>query len=140
MKYLIKTQLEKNTIFVEQQLTSGNLYNFSVRCIVMLRLRCENFTSINFRGFKDRCQYLLTYTLTMNTVCVIFNKPILSQKQVFVSCRNTSCKTFMPLFYCTVSQLLIHLIDLSKLRGFLVFFRKCHIYKTVIIISSHKEN
>jgi len=26
--------------------------------MVMLRLKCENFTSISFLGFKDRCQYL----------------------------------------------------------------------------------
>lgn len=29
-----------------------------VRCIVMFLLRWENFTSISFRGFKERCQYL----------------------------------------------------------------------------------
>lgn len=29
-----------------------------VRCIVIFLLRWENFTSISFRGFRDRCQYL----------------------------------------------------------------------------------
>lgn len=29
-----------------------------VRCIVMFLLRWENLTSISFRGFRDRCQYL----------------------------------------------------------------------------------
>lgn len=29
-----------------------------VRCMVIFLLRWENFTSISFRGFRDRCQYL----------------------------------------------------------------------------------
>ena len=45
-------------ILVLYLLTSGSLYSFSVRCIVIFRLKCENFTSINFRGFNDLCQYL----------------------------------------------------------------------------------
>lgn len=33
-----------------------------VRCIVMFLLRWENFTSMSFRGFRERCQYLWEHT------------------------------------------------------------------------------
>lgn len=39
-------------------LASGSRYSFMVRCMVMFLLKWENFTSISFRGFRDRCQYL----------------------------------------------------------------------------------
>ena len=37
---------------------SGNFKSFICLCIVMFRLRCENFTSTNFLGLSERCQYL----------------------------------------------------------------------------------
>ena len=39
-------------------LASGSRYSFMVRCMVMFLLKWENLTSISFRGFRDRCQYL----------------------------------------------------------------------------------
>jgi len=38
----------------------------------------------------------------------------------YASCRNTGCKTFMPLFYGTVNQLLINLVPFIVM----IFFTK----------------
>ena len=37
---------------------SGSRYSFRCRCIVILRLKWLNLTSISFLGFNDLCQYL----------------------------------------------------------------------------------
>ena len=55
-------------------ITSGSLYNFNVLCIVIFLVRCENFTSINFLGFKDLCQYLIK---------ILFNKASKTTSSLF---------------------------------------------------------
>ena len=47
---------------------------------------------------------------------------------VSASCRNTRCKTFTPLFYSTVYQLLINFVPFI----FMIFLRKCHNYVTLL--------
>ena len=93
---------ELKYIEIPNDLTSGSLYSFSVLCMVILRVRCENFTSINFLGFNDRCQYLgkETYKMICYYVLVVNIFKCISVTLKHNHCRNNATHGTTRWVYC----------------------------------------